>query len=54
MTTNKAQTKSKAGETAPLPAADELPGHKVALGIDAPLRLDCGIELGPFTVAYQT
>ncbi len=54
MTTNKAQTKSKAGETAPLPAADELPGHKVALGNDAPLRLDCGIELGPFTVAYQT
>ena len=54
MTTNKAQTKSKAGEIAPLPAADELPGYKVALGKDAPLRLDCGIELGPFTVAYQT
>jgi len=27
---------------------------KVVLGTDTPLRLDCGIELGPFTVAYRT
>ena len=36
------------------PAAPELPGHRVELGVDAPLRLDCGVELGPYTVAYQT
>jgi len=31
-----------------------LPGHQVELGGDRPLQLDCGIELGPFTMAYQT
>ncbi len=36
------------------PAAPEHPGHRVELGADAPLRLDCGVELGPYTVAYQT
>lgn len=29
-------------------------GPRVELGTSTPLRLDCGIELGPFTVAYQT
>ena len=29
-------------------------GPSVVLGAEAPLRLDCGVELGPFTVAYQT
>ena len=29
-------------------------GFAVELGGDAPLRLDCGAKLGPFTVAYQT
>ncbi len=29
-------------------------GHTVELGVDRPLTLDCGAELGPFTVAYQT
>ena len=24
------------------------------LGVDRPLRLDCGVELGPYRVAYQT
>ncbi len=32
----------------------EFPGHRVQLGADRPLRLDCGVDLGPFTVAYQT
>lgn len=32
----------------------DLPGHRVELGHDEPLQLDCGVELGPFTVAYQT
>ena len=31
-----------------------LPGHQVELGRETPLRLDCGVELGPFTMAYQT
>ncbi|MDX1576304.1 MAG: homoserine O-acetyltransferase, partial [Kiloniellales bacterium] len=31
-----------------------LPGERVELGRDRPLRLDCGVELGPFTMAYQT
>lgn len=31
-----------------------LPGHRVLIGTEAPLRLDCGIELGGFPVAYQT
>ncbi len=35
-------------------ASPEQPGHRVTLGGDRPLRLDCGAELGPFTVAYQT
>ena len=31
-----------------------LPGQQVTLGGARPLKLDCGAELGPFTVAYQT
>ncbi len=31
-----------------------LPGERVELGREQPLRLDCGVELGPFTMAYQT
>jgi len=30
------------------------PGHKVTLGETLPLKLDCGIEFGPFEVAYTT
>ncbi len=33
---------------------DALPGRWATLAEDTPLRLDCGAELGPFTVAYQT
>ena len=29
-------------------------GLSVQLGLDDPLKLDCGVKLGPFTVAYQT
>ena len=35
-------------------AAPDAPGHRVAFGEDRPLRLDCGVDLGPFTIAYQT
>ncbi|MEX2642966.1 MAG: homoserine O-acetyltransferase [Acetobacterales bacterium] len=31
-----------------------MPGAREVLGADIPLRLDCGVELGPFTVAYRT
>ncbi|MGF1639437.1 MAG: homoserine O-acetyltransferase [Rhodospirillales bacterium] len=30
-----------------------LPGHRLFLGRDRPLRLDCGVELAEFPVAYQ-
>ncbi len=44
------------GEISPALEAEnhDLPGHRVELGHDEPLQLDCGVELGPFTVAYQT
>ena len=32
----------------------ELPGHRVVLGGSKKLKLDCGVELGPFAVAYET
>ncbi len=35
-------------------ANGELPGHQTELGADAPLRLDSGAILGPYTIAYQT
>jgi homoserine O-acetyltransferase/O-succinyltransferase len=31
-----------------------VPGHRVRLAEDKPMPLDCGVELGPFNVAYQT
>ena len=31
----------------------KLPGCRVTLGEDEPLKLDCGVELGPFSIAYQ-
>ncbi len=31
-----------------------LPGHRAVLGVGEPLRLDCGVELADFPVAYQT
>ena len=34
--------------------ATVLPGHQVTLGVQEPLRLDCGAELVEFPVAFQT
>ncbi|MEZ5648206.1 MAG: homoserine O-acetyltransferase [Alphaproteobacteria bacterium] len=34
--------------------AHELPGHRIVLGETTPLHLDCGVEIGPFAMAYQT
>ena len=40
-------------EPVPLPAS-ATPDLKVELGRDRPIRLDCGVEIGPITVAYRT
>jgi homoserine O-acetyltransferase/O-succinyltransferase len=34
--------------------SDDLPGYRLDLGPDKPLKLDCGVVLSPFTIAYQT
>ncbi|MFO1060670.1 MAG: homoserine O-acetyltransferase [Dongiaceae bacterium] len=36
------------------PGTASFPGHRAAFGVAAPLRLDCGVSLGPFTIAWQT
>ena len=41
-------------EKAELKASLVSPGDQVVLGRDAPLRLECGIELANFTIAYQS
>jgi homoserine O-acetyltransferase len=33
---------------------DQLPGHRLEIPHDQPLRLDCGVNLAPFRLAYQT
>src|SRR4030095_14502985 len=38
---------------APVPRPD-MPGQRVTFGAERPMRLDSGVELGPFTIAYQT
>ena len=35
-------------------ARGDLPGHRVILGTERKLLLDCGVEFGPFALAYQT
>jgi len=35
-------------------AHDPLPGHRATFGEDRPMPLDCGVDFGPFTTAYQT
>jgi homoserine O-acetyltransferase len=34
--------------------SQDLPGHRLDLGPDKPLKLDGGVVLSPFTIAYQT
>jgi homoserine O-acetyltransferase len=38
----------------PEAARGNLPGHRVMLGTERKLLLDCGIEFGPYALAYQT
>ena len=33
---------------------EPLPGHRAIFGEDRRMPLDCGVEFGPFTTAYQT
>jgi homoserine O-acetyltransferase len=42
------------GSLSRVPTYDTLPGRRLVLGADAPLKLDCGVDLAPCTVAYQT
>ena len=35
-------------------ARADLAGQRVTFGAERPMRLDSGVELGPFTIAYQT
>ncbi|MCC6471605.1 MAG: homoserine O-acetyltransferase [Alphaproteobacteria bacterium] len=35
-------------------ARGNLPGHRVLLGTERKLLLDCGVGFGPYTLAYQT
>ena len=35
-------------------ASDRLPGHRAEIGVERPFHLDCGTELGPAVMAYQT
>jgi len=44
----------EANEVATGQNEEKAPGLRATLGVDAPLRLDSGAELGNFTVAYQT
>jgi len=37
-----------------LDAQAPLPGHRVVFGKERPMPLDCGVDFGPFTIAYQT
>ncbi len=45
---------SVAGAGRTVPQGGDSNGPRVVLGVEAPLKLECGAELGPFTVAYQT
>jgi homoserine O-acetyltransferase/O-succinyltransferase len=47
-------TPSDAGTATTARAPVILPGHRLEVPASAALKLDCGAELGPFTVAYQT
>ncbi len=38
----------------PAGAGPDFPGHRAIFGQDKPMRLDCGAELGPFQLAYDT
>jgi homoserine O-acetyltransferase len=35
-------------------ARADLPGQRATFGLERPMRLDSGVEFGPFTIAYQT
>ncbi len=45
---------SSGSSTSLATGSTKLPGQFVELGQDRPLGLDCGVELGPFGIAYQT
>ena len=38
----------------PAAATAALPGFRATFGVDRKMPLDCGVELGPFTIAWQS
>ncbi|MBT5570983.1 MAG: homoserine O-acetyltransferase [Alphaproteobacteria bacterium] len=55
MTTNSHDGVGHTGESIAVePTVTDLPGHRLVLGADVPMRLVSGQLLGPFTVSYQT
>ena len=38
----------------PAPDSPMMPGKRVRLAVDRPMRLDSGVEIGGFQIAYQT
>ncbi|MHB1060128.1 MAG: homoserine O-acetyltransferase MetX [Rhodanobacter sp.] len=41
-------------QPSPAAPAAALPGFRATFGADRRMRLDCGVELGPFTIAWQS
>ncbi len=41
-------------QASPAAPAAALPGFRATFGADRRMRLDCGVELGPFTIAWQS
>ncbi len=56
MSTTRTTTKPrKRTPKAKAPSGQEtVHGQRVTFGVDRPLRLDCGIDLSPLTIAYET
>ena len=48
------QTSGQNGVEATQTVTDRDAGKRVTLGQDEPLRLDCGVELSDFTIAYES
>ena len=42
------------GSLSRVPTSAALPGHRLILGPEEPLKLDCGVELAEAAIAYQT
>src|SRR3546814_12212027 len=41
-------------QPSPAAPAAALPGFRATFGADRKMRLDCGVEIGPFAIAWQS